>query len=225
MLMFWKRKRIPFLIVGHPRCGTTSASGICLQLGLDVQDEKVGEDGISSWMMVADDRHNPFGNDELSRSRRYISWGQMILVVRDIKTAVPSVILENLHSTASFDFRRKHILRQQGIDLADYGDNLSRAVVSIVCWTRMVLAQEPKFWFRIEDQQLQLRQYLATQKTPPQPASQNFENVMTNAGKEYGGKLHEKPALSDQDWRNLPDKLKQDVIWYSKTFGYDLPPL
>ncbi|HKU53767.1 MAG TPA: hypothetical protein VJP60_00260, partial [Rhizomicrobium sp.] len=93
--MFWKKKHVPFLIVGHPRCGTTSASGICLQLGLDVQDEKVGEDGISSWMMAVEDRSNPFGNDQLSRSRHHLSWDQMILVVRDIRTAVPSVILEN----------------------------------------------------------------------------------------------------------------------------------
>jgi hypothetical protein len=223
--MFWKRKRVPFLIVGHPRCGTTSASGICLQLGLDVQDEKVGEDGISSWMMMVEDRSNPFGNDILSRSRRHLSWDQMILVVRDIKTAVPSVMLENQHSAASFNFRRKHISRQLGIDLADYADGLSQAVVSIVCWTRMAIAQKPNFFFRIEDQQPEFRMYMASQKDLAQSNSRNFENIVTNSGKEYGGKLHEKPSLSDQDWINLPDQIKQDVIWYSKTFGYDIPLL
>ncbi|MDE2181839.1 MAG: hypothetical protein KGJ78_02330 [Alphaproteobacteria bacterium] len=221
-LKFWKRHHVPYLVTGHPRCATTSASEICKQVGLDVKDEEVGADGISSWMMAVDDRSNPFGNGELSRSRRKLKWDFMVLVVRNIGDAAPSVIIENRYAKASYDFRHKHILAQTGHDLAAAGDELSTAVLSITQWMRIILRQSPQFWFRIEDQQQEFRAFLARTSGRSAGGERSFADAKANAAKDYGVR-YEKPKLQKNDWAKLSTPLQGEVRWYCSQFGYSCP--
>lgn len=224
-MLFKKRLQRPIVITGHPRCGTTSAASLCQRLSLDVGDEYVGAHGISSWMMAVDDRHNPYAGDELGRSRRNLAWDWLFLVVRDIKSAVPSVIVENEHAADSYAFRRKHIRKQLGIDLDDAPDALGKAILSLSCWSRIVLAQSPHFVFRIEDQQNEFRDFLVAHGVAPSAAATLDVNENVNARKPYAGVTYEKPHIAFDVWGRLGSDLKDHVTWYSQQFGYRDPTL
>jgi len=222
-MFFRKRFHCSVLISGHPRCGTTSAASLCQRLGVEVGDEWVGARGISSWMMAVDDRRNPYANDELGRSRRNLLWDWLILVVRDIETATPSVMLENEYALPSYSFRRKHILKKVGVDLDDTKDAMSKAILSIVYWSRIILAQSPDFKFRIEDQQERFRDFLVESKIAMPEASATRVNEKENAGKRYGGMAREKPQIAADAWAGLGSELKDHVAWYCAQFGYRDP--
>lgn len=222
-MLFKKRVHRPVLITGHPRCGTTSAASLCRRLGLDVGDEYVGAHGISSWMMAVDDRQNPYSSDELGRSRRNLAWDWLFLVVRDIESAVPSVIVESEHAADSYAFRRKHIRKQLGVDLDDAPDALGKAILSLTCWSRIVLAQSPHFAFRIEDQQNEFRDFLVAHGVVPSVAAALDVNEKVNSQKAYGGVTYEKPHIASDDWARLGSELKDHVAWYCCQFGYRDP--
>ena len=222
--LFGLRHHRAIVITGHPRCGTTSAASICQRLGREVGDEWVGAHGISSWMMAVDDRHNPYGDDELGHSRRNLTWDWLFLVVRDLATAVPSVMLENRFAPPSYEFRRKHIRKQLGIDLGDAPNEMARAVLSIICWSRIILRQSPDFSFRVEDQQTNFRDFLVEKKIVGRELSQHPVSEWENAAKIYGnGVRPAKPMLTPQSWIDLPANLSADVAWYCREFGYADP--
>ena len=191
-------------------------------MGLDVGDEYVGKDGISSWMMAVDDKFNPFSGDQLGRSRRNLRWDHLIMVVRDIKDAVPSVIVENRHAPNSFAFRQKWVKKIIGADLADCGDEITAAIGSIVSWSQIILDQKPVLQFRIEDQQHLFREYVASVASRLNH-NINIEDVKVNAAKLYGGVRPKKPAVDPTKWDALAPEVKRKVVWYSETFGYKSP--
>jgi hypothetical protein len=219
-MFFRKRFHRPVLITGHPRCGTASAASICRKLNLVVGDEWVGPHGIASWMMAVDDAHNPYSLDELGRDRRNISWDWLVLVVRDIKTAVPSVMVENEHACPSYSFRRKHIRRQLGLDLDAAPNDFVKAVLSITSWVRIVLAQSPHHIFRVEDQQKRFRDFLIEKEvvTPENRDVELREHV--NRAKRYDAGHVAKPTITAEDWGSLDGKARDEVDWYCTTFGY-----
>jgi len=193
-------------------------------MNIEVGSEEVLAHGISSWMMAVDDRNNPFGDGILARSRYNISWDWLILVVRDAKDAVPSVILENQHSPSSYAFRRKHIRRQLNIDLDQAGDPVSAAVLSIVCWIEIILKQNPAFSFRIEDEQQKFIDFLAGTKSIAGLApGRQVSSARVNTGKQYDGIKHDKPLLPDSTWSDLEPAVRERLEWYCERFGYDYP--
>lgn len=220
--MFLFKTHVPFLIVGHPRCGTTSAAEICQQMGRDVGDEFVGKDGISSWMMAVEDKFNPFSANSLGRSRRNLRWDHLIVVTRDINDAVSSVILENKYSPTSYAFRQRWIKRITGLDLSDSCDEMAAAIQSIVAWYKIILDQKPVLKFRIEDQQHLLREFVAPASHQPGHSAESLD-VRVNAAKLYGGVRHEKPEIGPADWEALAPDVKRKVIWYGEMFGYKSP--
>lgn len=220
---FKKKAHCEILITGHPRCGTTSAASICQRLGLEVGDEWLGAYGMSSWMMAVSDRRNPYGDDEFSKSRRNLTWERLVLVVRDIKQAVPSVILENEHAPRSFAFRRKHIARNLGVDIGEIRDPVGRAILSLACWSRIILAQKPDFTFRIEDQQDEFRDFLSQCRLLSKEASSVCLQEHRNERKAYEGVTYEKPKISQDVWTNLEPDAAREVAWYCDEFGYGRP--
>ena len=222
-MLFKKRFHCSVLITGHPRCGTTSAASLCQKLGIEVGDEWVGAGGISSWMMAVDDRHNPYSGDELARSRRNLLWDWFILVVRDIEPAVTSVMLENEHAVQSYKFRRKHILKKLGVDLDGTKDAMTKAILSIVYWSRIILAQSPDFIFRIEDQQERFRDFLVENRVTMPEVSAARVNEKENARKSYDGVIYEKPQIAADAWTQLSPEFKDHVAWYCTQFGYRNP--
>jgi hypothetical protein len=214
----------PLLIVGHPRCGTGYAADLCGQLGLDVGHEKLGRDGISSWMFAVDAEDNPYALDSAARTRRSLAWKFLLMPVRDLATAVGSVMRDSLHAPPSYAFRRAHILRLTGLDLDTLATPLERAVRSVTAWARIVLAQKPDLWLRIEDPPDRLREFLINaQLCLPQVRSLVLDTTPVNADKPYQGVRHRKPEVDPAAWRALPADTQAEIAWYGASFGYAHP--
>ncbi len=90
---------------------------VCGQLGLDVGHERLGADGISSWMFAVDAEDNPYAADPVARTRRALAWKHLVMPVRDLASAAGSVMRDSEHAPPSYAFRREHILRHTGLDL------------------------------------------------------------------------------------------------------------
>jgi hypothetical protein len=191
-------------------------------MNLDIGDEGVGKHGACSWMLAVDDRWSPYGSDPIGRSRRNLKWDWLLLVVRNLQSAVPSVIVENRHAPRSLAYRRKHILAQLGIDIGNCPDEFTMAVRSITCWVRIIADQSPDFSFRIEDQQAELRRFVGS-KIEIDSSHQQDLDIRDNAEKAYQGQIWSKPEISDVNWQNLSGDAKIEIDWYCSRFGYANP--
>lgn len=212
------------LVVGHPRCGTGFAANVCGQLGLDVGHERLGADGISSWMFAVDADDNPYAADPVARTRRALAWKHLVMPVRDLAEAAASVIRESEHAPPSYAFRREHILRLTGLDLDRLATPLERALRSVTAWTRIVLAQKPDCWFRIEEPPEPLRRFLVDAGlVEPERRHAVLDLSPVNADKAYRGVRHAKPEVDAAAWRALPADTRAEVAWYCATFGYADP--
>jgi hypothetical protein len=211
------------LITGHPRCGTGYASALCREMGLDVGHEKAGNDGISSWMFAVEDAKNPWSQDLISSSRLRLAWKYLIMPVRNLSKSAESVVRENIYAPESYSFRQRHILSILNVDLDELSTDFEKSVCSIICWSRIVLAQAD-FAFRIEDQQVKLRKFLIDQDLIGTSWENNtLSNTPVNANKAYQGKHYDKPIFSAEDWRQLPHEILSEATWYCDTFGYPYP--
>lgn len=212
----------PFLIVGHPRTGTGFAANLFRQLGYDIGHERDGRDGLSSWMFAVEDDDNPFTYDEVARSRQNLRWQHLIHPVRDPLAAAPSIILENVFSPISFEFRRKHVMAASGIDIADGVSDLDRAMLSLTLWSDMIEAMRPALTLRIEaplpDLEIFLKDIGASLRT------KHLDLSPTNVNKRYKKKHQERPVLTDEDWRALPASTKTRLNAYCQRYGYLTPP-
>jgi hypothetical protein len=71
--------------IGHPRCGSAYVAQALLHLGLDVAHERLGRDGMVSWIHNVDDLAPPFQTPPvLARD-----FAATIAFVRDPLTAIP----------------------------------------------------------------------------------------------------------------------------------------
>lgn len=221
-----KKHYRPLLVAGHPRCGTGYAAQLCGQLGLDVGHEQLGRDGISSWMFAVDADDNPYALDAAARTRRALAWKHLVMPVRDLATAAPSVMRDSEHAPPSYAFRRQHILRLTGLDLDTLATPLERAVRSVTSWMRIVLAQQPALWFRIEDPPEALRDFLIQAGLcGPEARAVVLDTAAVNADKPYQGVRRPKPGLDAAAWRALPADTQAEIQWYCATFGYPHPAL
>ena len=211
------------LIVGHPRCGSGYAANLCQQMGLDIGHEKLGDDGISSWMFAVEADENPYALDDVARTRRALSWKYLVMPVRDLSTAAGSVIRDSTHAPPSYSFRREYILRLLGLDLDQLQTPLERAVMSVISWCKIILRQNPDFWFRIEDQHKQLQEFLVEHNLCDRAVrEQILDTSPVKPNQLYEGVSYPKPAIDRAAWNNLPEATKREVSWYCDTFGYKL---
>lgn len=211
------------LVVGHPRTGTGYSASILRQMGLDIGHEKSGKDGLSSWMFAAEADEYPYAQDRISRSRKMLHWDLLLLPVRDIATAIPSIMRDSIRARPSYDFRREHILKALDIDLDNYANDFERAVVSLICWVRMILAMQPDLWFRIEDGHGTLEKFLAARGLVQPAAVPELDTSPVNAEKHYQGQWYPKPEITAADWEALTPDSKALVQWYCNRFSYPLP--
>ncbi len=214
------------LVVGHPRCGTGYAANLCGQLGLDVGHERLGADGISSWMFAVDADENPYAADPVARTRRALAWKHLVMPVRDLASAAGSVMRDSEHAPPSYAFRREHILRHTGLDLDRLATPLERAVRSVTAWARIVMAQRPDCWFRIEEPPEPLRRFLVDAGLVPRERHDVVLDMSpVNADKPYTGVRHAKPDVEAAAWRALPADTQAEIDWYCRSFGYANPVL
>jgi hypothetical protein len=132
-------------IIGHPRCGSLYVALVLSRLGLQIGHERPGANGICSWIHTVEDGNPPFDTPWLQLS----AFSGTIAYVRAPIAAIPSIMLENT-SAASFAFRRFHIARILGVDIASRPDPFERAIESYLCWTEIVERQRPLFTTRVE---------------------------------------------------------------------------
>lgn len=212
-----------FLITGHPRTGTGYAASLFNQLGFDVGHETAGADGLSSWMFAADSDQYPYAQDDVAKSRRRLRWEFLFHIVRDPSSAVPSIMRDDKWAPISYQFRREHLLKEVGIDLDKCESDVERAVMSLVGWSKMILALVPDLWFRIEDAHEALPIFLATRGLTAGVSVSELSTSPINADKLYQGVQRSKPAIRSADWLALSEEAKSGLIWYCERFGYDLP--
>lgn len=119
------------LITGHPRSGTAYMSALFSANGIDVGHEKMGRDGISTWMAcVAEPIEGyPVECPDVSN----VAFDKVIYVLRDPIQAISSIAFTE---GATDDFRAQYV--------TCYGSFLERAVLSYVGWIRLAKARFPE---------------------------------------------------------------------------------
>lgn len=141
---------VPIVVVGHPKSGTKYMSALLQCFGLDVQHEKLGVDGISSWQWAVVTNAVPFSFDKSSRSG--MSIGHLIHVLRDPYKVVSSAMYL---SRKSEKFRRQFVLIY-----SPETHPVIRTVQSYIGWNRLIRAQQPDLTVAVEDCMQVLYNYL-----------------------------------------------------------------
>lgn len=212
----------PILVIGHPRCGTGFTANLMRQCNLDVGHENDGKDGISSWMLAVDDLA-PYALSTSAKQRAALIWDTLILPVRNLETAVPSVMRENRYAPPSYAYRRKHILAQTKVDLDNAESEFECAILSILNWVEMIEAQKPSFVYRIEDQAEKLVEFLCQENYISSANMKSLDLTPFNADKAYKGVRYPKETISVADWATLTDETWSKVLKYCKKYGYQAP--
>jgi len=211
----------PFLIVGHPRCGSGYMSKLATALNLPIGHEKMGPHGISSWMFaVIDD--NPFAFDKYAVSRNLSHFDNIVHHVRNPKTAIPSIMRENKYSEISYQFRRKHIKIHFEIDMEDTSSEIERAVLSYIYWNKIIQKNSVNLTIRIEDADVHFTDWLLQQKILDEyPSVINMPPKNINSSKPYKGVVYDKPQLTEIDWKEISPELIIKLNKQCKQFGYE----
>jgi len=197
------------LAIGHPRTGSGYTSALLKAYGIDAGHEKMGEDGIVSWMFTVYDLNNPFALNKYAKSRYYTSFDNIIMFTRDPLTAIPSIIRENNAAETSYEFRRKHILKETNIDLNKFENDLEKAIENYYLWSKMAIEKnKPSLIVRVEYDDEVLFNFLKKQEIEVNKNLEMMPEKNINANKAYKGKTVEKPLVSEENWLNLDKKLK-----------------
>lgn len=150
-----QKKTKKILVVGHPRTGTGYTAKLLQSWGLDVQHEKMGEDGISHWgMAVGGD--NPVIFSELINNMTFnsVEWDTIIYCVRDPKASIPSITYTENTNKKSLEYR----IKWGGFK--DRKVSLMNTISSILAWDKLIQKLEPSFIFNIEGDGQALFQFL-----------------------------------------------------------------
>lgn len=83
------KPKIRLIILGHPRSGTGYAAKLAQAYGMDVGHEKLGSQGISSWMWAAKEKKVPWGDGYVPCPEGYVDFP--IYIWRDPLTTIESV--------------------------------------------------------------------------------------------------------------------------------------
>ena len=211
----------PLLAIGHPRCGSGYMGQLLKAYGLDVGHERMGKDGISSWMFAVEEEENPFALNSLAATRKNKHFGHVIHFVRDPRTAIPSILRENRNSQISYAFRRRHILKTYKIDLDDAGSEVEKALLSYIYWNRIIEEQKTDIMVRVEDaEDTTLRFLKAIDIVAKDRSIDSLPPKDVNRQKLYQGKLPERPDLSDEDWQSVSNLHKSEINEMCQRFGY-----
>lgn len=126
------------LITGHPRTGTGYAAKCLQDIGLDVGHEKLGADGISSWLWAVDCYDNARWGDNY----RDIFPEMTIMLVRN-----PHDVIASMAHTAAraFAWMGQYVEIPAGTDIV-------KAAAVLVAWTEKCLEnRKPDFLVRTVD--------------------------------------------------------------------------
>ena len=188
------------LVLGHPRTGTGYTAKLLQSWGLDVQHEKMGEDGTSDWSLTT-------RIQSLWQKVEYsdFMWNNLIYCVRDPRESIPSIAYTE-QMTLSF---RKSFNRRIG------NENLiSSAIVSILEWDKMIDSLNPSITYRIEDESEKLFKYL---KNTGLDVKWNDSQIGIKCN------VRNHPKLDDllKEYDNIPNVFKRGINEFCKKYGYN----
>jgi hypothetical protein len=214
----------PLRVVGHPRCGSGYVSQVFQRLGVQIGHERLGEHGICSWMHAVEDVSMPYASPSVSPEAFRLT----LAYVRDPIDAIPSIMLENTRSK-SFDFRRFHIYRLLGLDIAKSRDPFERAVRSYLAWTRIVELQSPVATLRVEHIMDDLGEYISELSKVGLEISLNTlaaaTGVPTDVNRSSDKFAIPKPAVDISQYESLPPDLRHELATFCERYGYSVTSL
>ena len=210
------------LVIGHPRSGSGYISALMKAYGLDVQHEKMGNDGIVSWMFTVYDLNNPFYLNKYAKSRYYSSFKNTIMFARDPLDTIPSIIRENNASEISFKFREKHIFSNFQISLQSIGNDLKKAIESYYLWSKLSIEKnKPNIIVRVEYDDMLLLNFLKKQRFDILVDKEKLPSKDINCNKKYKGKVIKKPKIKHDTWLELEDDWKIKINQLCSMLNYD----
>lgn len=122
-----------FLVLGHPRSGTTFMSELFQRFGYDIGHERMGKDGISSWMFAVDD-YQVF--PDLTLNRKDYTFDYIIMNLRHPLDIISSTYYTENVFRKSLAYRKKHI-NLDGLNKVEV------AVKSVLDWYKIIELQRP----------------------------------------------------------------------------------
>lgn len=189
--------------VGHPRTGTGYTAKLLQSWGLDVGHEKMGEHGTVDWSL------SPGGKSLWQDINvKDYNWQWIIYCVRDPRYSIPSIIFTEEENIASSKFRSKHGIREDH-------NPIVRAIESIVKWDKMIESMKPTFTYRIEDQGLQLFEFLSKNEAGVKWSDQYIDKPQNT---------REHPSWEDLISKNryVLSRYRNMINNFCSKYGYDL---
>jgi hypothetical protein len=118
------------LVLGHPRSGTGYAAHCFTRAGWEVGHERVGRDGIASWMWAVEGVPVPWGDPRAGGLR----FDNVLHILREPAACVASI---------AFAERGSEAWRAQHIDIPPDAAKIERAVWSLNGWNRLISQLTP----------------------------------------------------------------------------------
>lgn len=164
LFLYLRPSNIRYAIIiglGHPAMGTGFTTHLLRENNIDVDHERMGGDGIISWMAAVDDSPPNTNADRISSSQ--LASAKKFLIIRSPLKALNSVIKEN-SVRPSLQWRRSHILKKYGHDILptvdyDHIDSLQHqqkiiqlkvAIDSLYYWYSICLEHSPEIVYRAD---------------------------------------------------------------------------
>ncbi|HEX3663880.1 MAG TPA: hypothetical protein VHU23_01430 [Rhizomicrobium sp.] len=147
---------VPFLFLGHPRCGSASLSATLRRAGLRVGHERLGEDGAVSWWQTGRRLSGaicPMFSRGKAREGETWLGGRIFHYIRDPRDSIPSIMLENevrCRANPSFQLRRRTLMARFDIDIGDM-DAPVAAAASYALWNELAAQLSSKGAVRVEN--------------------------------------------------------------------------
>ena len=205
-----------FKIIGHPRCASGYIATVFGNFGYSVGHERLLENGICSWMLAVDDAHIPWGDNPESDQEFQHTLGY----VRNPADAIPSIMLEN-NDSASFMFRRLHILRSFDVDIANYRSSLERACASLIYWDELVSEIVGGEVIRIENAVTEVGQFFGRKNLDCNLINEAPENeIKYNSSLQRFGT--EKPRIDAEMYKAIDSRLLRQLEDFCAKYGYNL---
>ncbi len=220
------------LILGHPRGGTKYIAELIQQINIKIKHEDMGTEGTASWMFAVEDE-NPYFLPKYSiyaKNRKYNYFYNIIHLIRNPMKSIPSIVVENEYAPDSYNFRRKHILKEYGIDIESYTNKIEKAVISFIYWHRIIEKQNPSIVIRLEKDIKKLLYFLMEKKILL--GDKNITELLNiisdidtniNSEKPYKGKIIPKNKISEIEWNSIDKEIKKLLIEFCEYYLYPIP--
>jgi hypothetical protein len=140
--------------------------------------------------------------------------------------AIPSIMAENCRDE-SFAFRRFHIARLLGIDIAKRRELIERAVESYIRWTELVERQRPLFTLRVEYLFEELSAHEEDLAAAGIKLNWEFREAAQGGRHDINASSMrysiEKPMIAPAQYRALPKDLAYALTAYCFRYRYRMP--